>query len=65
MNEGLYTILAIDGDLLEWIDDPGVQSLRYDGLNWDQVMEMCRLSFRENYTIAIWRQAKQGALDDG
>lgn len=59
MNEGLYSFLAVDGDLAEWYDDPGVQSLRYDGLTWDEVVEMCRLSFRENYTIAIWRHANE------
>lgn len=54
MNGSLYTVLAVNGDFADAII-PETDSLRYDGLSWDEAVELCRLSFMQGYECVIWR----------
>lgn len=50
----LFTVIAVDGSFLN-AADPGTDSLRFDGLTWDEAVEMARLSFGQGYQIVVWR----------
>ena len=55
MKEALYTVRAIDGDFCDFVDDMATESLRYDGLRWDEAAELCRLSFKQGFQCVIWQ----------
>ncbi len=63
MNEPLYTVRAIDGDFRDFVVDMTIESLRYDGLKWEEAVELCRLSFRQGFQCVIWRE--DGGEDAG
>ena len=46
MNDYSYTVLPINGSFLDVLD-PGTESLRYDGLSWEEAVELCRISFNQ------------------
>lgn len=55
MFEGqLFTVIAINGSFLD-VDDPNVDSLRFDGLNWEDAVSLARLSFDQGFEIVVWR----------
>lgn len=49
-----FTVLAVDGAFLD-AADPGTDALRFDGLTWEEAVELARLSFDQGYQIVIWR----------
>jgi hypothetical protein len=51
----LFSLFIIDGDPVQWADDPTVPYLKYQGLTWSKAVELCRLSFNEGYTAIIWK----------
>ena len=53
-----FTVLAIDGAFLD-AADPGTDSLRFDGLTWDEAVYLARLSFDQGYQIVVWRMAEE------
>lgn len=59
MNDYTYTVLPINGSFLDVLD-PGTESLRYDGLSWEEAVELCRISFNQGYECVIWRMNTEG-----
>ena len=55
MQDERFSLFIVDGDPVEWADDPTVPYLKYQGLTWEKAVELCRLSFDEGYTAIIWR----------
>ena len=54
-----FTVLAVDGAFLD-AADPGTDALRFDGLTWEEAVELARLSFDQGYQIVVW-QAEESA----
>lgn len=54
-----FVVIPIDGGP-EDIDNICAPSIRYDGLSWDESVELARLSFLQGYTVVIWREDKEG-----
>lgn len=52
-----FTVLAVDGTFLD-AADPGTDALRFDGLTWEEAVELARLSFDQGYQIVVWRAEK-------
>ena len=50
----LFTVIAIAGAFLD-AADAGTDSLRFDGLTWDEAVTLARLSFGQGYEIVIWQ----------
>ena len=50
----LFTVIAIAGAFLD-AADAGTDSLRFDGLTWEESVELARLSFCMGYQVVIWR----------
>lgn len=59
MDDFTYTVIPIDGSFLDVLDS-GTDSIRYDGLSWDEAVELCRLSFMQGYEVVIWRITENG-----
>lgn len=55
MQEERFSLFVIDGEPVDWSNDPTVPCLRYEGLAWEEAVELCRLSFDQGYTAIIWR----------
>ena len=55
MSDELFSLFIIDGDPVEWANDPTCPYLKYQDLSWEKAVELCRLSFDEGYTAIIWR----------
>lgn len=66
MNE-LFSMIAIDGDVLDWADNPCVPYLSYHNLSWDKAVELVRLSFSEGYVCVLWKAEDDevGGTNDG
>lgn len=50
----LFTVIAIAGAFLD-AADAGTDSLRFDGLTWEEAVTLARLSFDQGYQIVIWQ----------
>ena len=50
----LFSVLAIDGGVMEWAEDATTPYLRYDGLTWTEAVELCRISFKNGFRCVIW-----------
>ena len=61
-----YTAIVIDGSYLDAYT-PGNDSVRFDGLTWDEVAELVRLSLAQGYEIVLWCDDKEvtGGQSDG
>ena len=55
MNEPLYTVRPIDGDVFDFVEDMTTESLKYEGLKWSEAVELCRLSFMQGFRCVIWQ----------
>ena len=54
--EGLFTVIPVNGDVCN-IGDGCTDALRYDNLTWDEVIELSRLSFLQEFEVIIWKIA--------
>ena len=54
LEEMLFTVVVIDGHY-STEDQYGQDSLRYEGLSWDEASELVRISFLQGYEAVIWR----------
>ena len=54
MMDGLFTVIPVDGEAVN-VGDLETESLRYDGLTWDEAVELCRLSFLQGFECIIWK----------
>ena len=52
--EGLFTVIPVDGEAVN-VGDFETESLRYDGLTWDEAVELCRLSFLQGFEVIVWK----------
>ena len=58
MLDGLFTVIAVDGPAAD-LSDVGTDSLRYDGLSWEEAVELARLSFMQGFEIVLWREREE------
>ena len=67
MNEQMvdksYTLFAFFGQLKD-LDEPNLESLQFEHLPWADVVELCRLSFEQGFTVALWPTEGQGTQND-
>lgn len=63
MDDFTYTVMPIDGSFLDVLGS-GTDSLRYDGLSWDEAVELCRLSFLQGFEVVIWRITTDGGTEE-
>lgn len=63
---GRYTVIVVDGSYLDAYT-PGNDSVRFDGLTWNEAAELSRLAFAQDYEIVLWRDGKEmvGGQSDG
>ena len=52
--EGLFTVIPVNGEAVT-AGDPYTESLRYDGLTWEDAIELVRLSFMQGFEVIIWK----------
>ncbi len=66
MNER-YDVLAIDGDVFEFVEDDSTPYLKYKHLTWEEAVELCRLSFRQGFHCVLWHSSAEevGGASDG
>lgn len=64
MDDNLYSLYIINGDVFDWADDPYTPSLMFRGLSWEKAVELAHLSFAEGYEVVIWR-ADKGDMTGG
>lgn len=49
-----FTLIVVDGEAAD-IGDFYTPSIRYDGLTWDESVQLARLSFTQGFEIVIWK----------
>jgi len=49
-----FVVIVVDGDAAD-LSDPYTDSIRYDGLTWNDSVELARLSFMQGYELVIWK----------
>lgn len=54
----MYSVTVINGNYLDAADIE-TETLHYDGLSFDEAVELCRLSFSQGYECVIWRGDKE------
>lgn len=52
-----FTVIVIDGEATD-LCDIDTPSIRYDGLTWDESVQLARLSFVQGFEIVIWKMGK-------
>ena len=50
----MYSVTVINGNYLDAADIE-TETLHYDGLSFDEAVELCRLSFSQGFQCVIWR----------
>lgn len=50
----LFTVIVVDGEVAN-LCDIDTPSIRYDGLSWDESVQLARLSFAQGFEIVIWK----------
>lgn len=54
MNRERFSVIVVDGEAAD-LCNVDTQSLRYDGLTWDEGVQLARLSFGQGFEIVIWK----------
>lgn len=54
LEEMTFTVDVINGHWTS-LDQCGGDSLRYEGLSWQEASELVRISFLQGYEAVIWR----------
>ena len=54
---GLFAVVAIDGDFTEFMADVTMPYLRFDALPWRDAIHLCELSFAQGFQCVIIRQS--------
>ena len=55
----MYSVTVINGNYLDAADIE-TETLHYDGLSFDEAVELCRLSFSQGFKCVIWRVDEKG-----
>jgi len=58
MDNSRFCVVVVDGEAQD-MGDFDTPSIRYDGLSWEESVQLARLSFEQGFEIVIWK------LDDG
>lgn len=53
MNDEDYVVIAVDGDFREFME-ADTDFLKFEGLSWEEVISISKLSFRQGYQVVIW-----------
>lgn len=53
-NDGRFTVIVVDGDAGD-LGDFSTPSIRYDGLTWEDSVQLARLSFKQGFEIVVWK----------
>lgn len=64
MQHEKFTVIAIDGDFIDF-DDPGTNFLRFDALSWADACEIVRLSFMQGFQCVCWMIEREDAENGG
>lgn len=49
-----FTVVVVDGEAAD-LGDFSTPSVRYDGLTWDEGVQLARLSFKQGFEVVIWK----------
>lgn len=49
-----FTVIVVDGEAAD-MGDFATPSIRYDGLTWEQSVELAKLSFAQGFEIVLWK----------
>ena len=55
-----YRVLVFEGDI-DALTDVYSPALSFDGISWDEAVQLCRLSFTQGYGAVIWQHEEVGA----
>ncbi len=50
-----FDVIALDGDIFDFVEDPTTPYLKYQHLTWEEAVELCRLSFRQGFRCILWQ----------
>jgi len=62
--EGFFTVVPVDGHAID-VGDIDVSCLRYDGLTWEEAINLCALSFNQGFEVIIWKKVEGGECECG
>lgn len=51
-----FTVMAIEGSLAEYVENPYIARLQYDDLTEQEAFGLCKLSLRQGYRCVLWMQ---------
>ena len=54
----MYSVTVINGDYLD-AGSVETDALSYNGLTFEEAVELCRLSFSQGYQCVLWRVDKE------
>ena len=50
----VFTVMAIEGSLTEYVENPYIARLQYDHLTEQEAFELCKLSLRQGFCCVLW-----------
>lgn len=61
---GRFVVIVVDGSAAD-IADVYTDSIRYEGLSWEDSVTLAKLSFSQGFEIVIWRLETEAEEGDG
>ena len=53
-NDDRFTVIVVDGESAD-LGNFDTDSIRYDNLTWDEIVQLARLSFTQGFEIVLWK----------
>ena len=50
---GLFSVVAINGDWTQFLDNPALEYLRFDGLPWTRAVELLEICFEQGFSCVV------------
>ena len=50
-----FTLIVIDGHFADFFD-LSTDSVKFEGLTWEESVQLAKISFRNGHEVVIWKQ---------
>lgn len=52
-----FVLIVIDGHFSDFFD-PSTDSVKFEGLTWEESVQLAKISFRNGHEVVIWEQER-------
>ncbi len=56
----MYKVTIVDGDLLEYMENPCIESICFKSLTWEDIVTLCFLAIAQGFNCIVRQDADDG-----